>query len=188
MAQPGSGRETPLLYLSILAFVMLLGCGGEPGRPNVLIIAVDTLRPDHLSCYGYRRQTSPNIDELAKHGLLFENAISQAPWTLPSFASVFTSLYPTQHGATTVETMMQTGFPTLASILGESGYNTGAVVNAPVLRSDYGLNRGFQFYSEPVTGMERPADEVTRDALEYIDSLDEGPFLAFIHYFDPHLA
>jgi arylsulfatase A-like enzyme len=186
MIMDGSAGKTLLLLFCTAAIVHLSGCQTETRPTNVLIIAVDTLRPDHLGCYGYDRHTSPNVDELARSGVLFENAISQAPWTLPSFASVFTSLYPTQHGATGAETMMRAEFPTLASILNDHGYKTGAVVNAPVLRSDYGLNRGFQFYSEPSTRIERPADEVTRDALDYLDGLDHKPFLAFIHYFDPH--
>jgi arylsulfatase A-like enzyme len=180
--------EVVRLSLLLVPLLALTGCAREPARPNVLIIAVDTLRPDHLSCYGYHRATSPHVDEMAGGGVLFENAISQAPWTLPSFASVFTSLYPTQHGATTVETMMRTTFPTLAGILSENGYATGAVVNAPVLRSDYGLNRGFGFYNEPPGEIERPADRVTREALEWIGDLEDRPFFAFVHYFDPHLA
>ena len=181
-------KRPRILLIALPLLALLLVCGPEHTRYNVLVIAVDTLRPDHLGCYGYGRPTSPNIDGIAEDGALFENTFSQAPWTLPSFASVFTSLYPSQHGATTVETMMRTGFPTLAEILAARGYATGAVVNAPVLRSDFGLNRGFGYYSEPSGVIERPADEVTRDALEWIDSLEEGPFLAFVHYFDPHLA
>ena len=179
----------PGTLLVALAFVaMIAGCGEVPEPPCVLMIAIDTLRPDHLGCYGYGRPTSPNLDELASGGVLFENAYSQAPWTLPSFASVFTSLYPTQHGATTVESAMGRDFPTLAEVLGGSGYATGAIVNAPVLRSEYHLNRGFDFYSEPAGEIERPAGEVTREALEWIGSQAERPFFAFVHYFDPHLA
>jgi arylsulfatase A-like enzyme len=152
----------------------------------VVIVAVDTLRPDHLGCYGYPRPTSPGIDRFAESGALFENVRSQAPWTLPSFATVFTSLYPTQHGADEVKTRMRTGFPALAEILARHGYATGAVINAPALKPANGVDRGFSFYDmTPLGG--RNAKGTTRDALAWIDGLGGEPFFAFVHYFDPHL-
>jgi arylsulfatase A-like enzyme len=178
------GRRLAGLALVALA----LACGSEREPPNVVMVAVDTLRPDHLGCYGYERATSPNIDMLARRGVLFENAISQAPWTLPSFGAVFTSLYPTQHGATTTDTRMRTTFPTLAGILREAGYATAAIINAPVLRPEFGLNRGFEYYDVMPAGVERHADEVTGKALEWIDTHRDRPFFMFVHYFDPHLA
>jgi arylsulfatase A-like enzyme len=175
-----------------LAVLLSLGlavcCGPEGNLLNVVIIAIDTLRPDHLGCYGYERATSPNIDDLAASGTLFENAVSQAPWTLPSFGTVFTSLYPTQHGATTVGTRMRTSFPTLASILREEGFSAGAIVNTPVLRPEFGLDRGFEHYDIMSPGVERRAEEVTADALEWIDRRKKAPFFLFVHYFDPHLS
>jgi arylsulfatase A-like enzyme len=176
------------LVLIALTLVTVLSCGSEDQRLNVVIIAVDTLRPDFLGCYGAEANTSPNIDRLAATGVLLENAISQAPWTLPSFATVFTSLYPTQHGASTVDTRMRTGFPTLASILRENGYATGAIINAPVLKPEFGLNRGFDHYDVAPDKVERRADRVTEDALEWIGLHKGGPFFAFVHYFDPHLS
>jgi arylsulfatase A-like enzyme len=175
------------LLLGITVAVAVLGCAVEDGQLNVILIGLDTVRPDHLGAYGYERGTSPRIDQLAAEGVLFENAVSQAPWTHPSFATVFTSLYPTQHGATTVGTRMSEGFPTLAGILGEYGYATGAVINAPSLSPKFGVNRGFDHYDILEPWSERPADVVTRSALEWIDLQHDQPFFLFVHYFDPHM-
>jgi arylsulfatase A-like enzyme len=180
-------KPRSLLFL-LIATLMLARCGTGPKPRNVLVIAIDTLRSDHLHCYGYGRETSPNIDRLADEGALFENAISQAPWTLPSFGTVFTSLYPTQHGATVVDTRMRTSFPTLASILKNRGFDVAAVVNAPVFRPEFGLGRGFDHYDVPPVGVQRRADETTRAALEWLDGAGDRPFFLFVHYFDPHLS
>ncbi|MFH1313731.1 MAG: sulfatase [Candidatus Eisenbacteria bacterium] len=169
--------------IALIAVAISCGTGSEP--LNVVIIAVDTLRPDHLGCYGYERNTSPAIDNLAAEGVLLENTISQSPWTLPSFSTVFTSLYPSQHGAMSAVSRMRETFPTLAAILKEHGYATGAVVNATVLRPEYGVNRGFDYY-DPPPSMGRRADGVTADVLEWIQRHNDRPFLMFAHYFDPH--
>jgi arylsulfatase A-like enzyme len=171
---------------AILVLCLCLSCGRERPRLNVLLIGIDTLRPDHLGCYGYERPTSPNMDELAARGVLFENVVAPSPWTLPSFATVFTSLYPTQHGADGEYKPLRTDVPTLASTLRENGYATGAVINAPFLKGLYGMDRGFDFYSmTPPEG--RAADGTTRDALEWIDGHGDRPFFMFVHYFDPHM-
>ncbi len=175
------------LLLGLVATAAVLGCAREDQQINVIIIGLDTLRPDHLGAYGYERETSTNIDRLAADGVLFENVISQAPWTHPSFGTVFTSLYPTQHGATTVGTRMSTEFPTLASLLGDHGYYTGAIVNAPSLSPEFGVGRGFDHYDFLRPWSERSADQVTELALAWIDVHKDQPFFLFVHYFDPHL-
>jgi arylsulfatase A-like enzyme len=170
----------------VIALVaVVLSCGTHERPLNVLIIGVDTLRPDHLGCYGYGRDTSPAIDRLAAEGVLFENAISQSPWTLPSFSTVFTSLYPSQHGAMSAVSRMRESLPTLAAILAEHGYATGAVVNATVLRPEYGLNRGFDYY-DPTPPRGRRADGATAAVLEWTEKHKDRPFMMFAHYFDPH--
>jgi len=153
-----------------------------------VLIGVDTLRPDHLGCYGYSRNTSPNIDRLAGGGVLFENTVSQCPWTLPSFASVLTSLYPTQHGAGIYMNRLRTTFPTLADILSSDGYVTCGIINVSVLSPEFGVDRGFGYYDAPPPAVKRIADEVTRDALEWIAHHEHEPFFLFVHYFDPHLS
>ncbi len=175
----------PLKSALVVLVALLVACGADDRPLNVLIIGVDTLRPDHLGCYGYHRDTSPAIDELANESTLFENAISQSPWTLPSFGSIFTSLYPSQHGAMSAVSKMRETFPTLATILSDKGYATGAIVNASVLKHEYGINRGFEHYDPaPLEG--RNADGTTRDALAWVDNNPGRPFLLFAHYFDPH--
>jgi arylsulfatase A-like enzyme len=174
------------ILLACLLACLTITCGKEAPHMNLVLIGVDTLRPDHLGCYGYERNTSPNIDRLAEGGALFENVMSPCPWTLPSFATIFTSLYPAQHGATGARTAMRGGFPTLASLLRESGYATGAIINAPYLKGNFRMDRGFDFYyMTPPEG--RVADGTTEDALEWIDGNSAGPFFMFVHYFDPHL-
>jgi arylsulfatase A-like enzyme len=175
-------RLQRLMFVGLVASAMQ--CGGRERPLNVIIMGVDTLRPDHLSCYGYQRKTSPNMDRFAAGGVLFLHNVSQAPWTLPSFASLLTSLYPHQHGASTGLSQVRTGFPTLGSILIENGYATAAMVNSRVLNPELRLDRGFEFYSPP--GPEpRLADEDTRQALAWIDQ-QTRPFFLFLHYFDPH--
>lgn len=97
---------------------------GSSEKPSIILIVIDSLRADRLSCYGYERNTSPNIDRMANRGLLFENAIVSAPWTLPSHASLFTGLYPSEHGATDETLYLDTHVVTLAELLSESGYHT----------------------------------------------------------------
>jgi arylsulfatase A-like enzyme len=177
--------KSRLLVALAICITSVLACGTGERPLNVLIIGVDTLRPDHLGCYGYERSTSPAIDRLAAEGVLFENTISQSPWTLPSFSSLFTSLYPSQHGAMSAVSRMRESFPTLGTILKEHGYATGAVVNATVLRPEYGMNRGFDHY-DPTPQQGRRADGVTRDVLDWIAQHRDGPFMMFAHYFDPH--
>jgi len=170
----------------LLCLCLCVACGEGKPRLNLLLIGVDTLRHDHLGCYGYDRNTTPYIDDLAAGGVLFENVVAPSPWTLPSFATVFTSLHPTQHGADGSRSVLRESVPTLASILQANGYATGAVVNAPYLKGHHGVNRGFDHYHmTPPEG--RVADGTTSDALAWIDENSNRPFFMFAHYFDPHI-
>jgi arylsulfatase A-like enzyme len=174
--------------LAVLLTALLACSGGEGGRPvNVMVIGLDTVRADHLGCYGYHRDTSPEIDRLAAEGTLFEYAVSHSPWTLPSFATVFTSLYPTQHRAGFVRSSMGRGFPTLGTILSDNGYSTGAIINTAALNPVFGIDRGFEYYDVVPISAGRVADGTTRAALEWIDAQGENPFFVFVHYYDPHL-
>jgi hypothetical protein len=111
--------------------------------------------------------------------------VSAAPWTLPSFSTIFTSLYPSQHGANLPQHRIRPSIPTLATILKERGYATGALINSVVLEKDYGLDAGFDYY-DVVRLDGRRADQTTTEALEWIDSNKGGPFMLFLHYFDIH--
>ena len=111
--------------------------------PNVILIIVDTLRADHLSCYHYERLTSPNFDQLATRGVLFENAIAPSSWTLPSHASMLSGLYPNQHRAQRFRDQLRADVPTIAEELERAGYRTGAFSGSPFFTPRQGLDRGF---------------------------------------------
>ncbi|HVP57889.1 MAG TPA: sulfatase [bacterium] len=165
---------------------LALACARTSTPPNVVIIAVDSLRPDHLGCYGHTKPTSPNIDQLARDGVLFENVISQASWTTPSFGTILTGLYPSQHGALTINDMIGATVPTLATILKSKGYATAAIVNAPALSPGFGFQRGFDTYD--IAEVEtRKAAAISEAGLKWVDSVGRKPFLLFLHYFDAHL-
>jgi arylsulfatase A-like enzyme len=116
--------------------------------PNVILIIVDTLRADHLSCYHYDRSTSPNIDQLAVNGVLFENAIATSSWTLPSHASMFTGLYPNQHRAQSYWDQLRNDIPTIAEDLERGGYRTGAFSGSFFFTPRQGLARGFDEFGD----------------------------------------
>lgn len=133
-----------------------------PGSPNILVIVVDTLRADHVSSYGYSRQTSPNIDNLARHGVLFENAIAPSSWSLPSHASLLTGRAVHEHGMGNVEAMpwlgwdskALNGLPTLGEALQKRGYRTGAFsANRIYFTSNVGLGRGFIHFEDYFDGV-----------------------------------
>ncbi len=113
-------------------------------RPNVLVIVVDCGRADHFGCYGHHRPTTPNIDAIAREGVIYRNAISAAEWTVPSNASMFTGLLPSQHGAVNLHRHLDPGPPTLAEVLTARGYRTACLANNAFLTPDTGLTRGFQ--------------------------------------------
>ncbi|MCG8608767.1 sulfatase-like hydrolase/transferase [bacterium] len=112
-------------------------------RPNILFIVMDSVRAANLSCYGYHRHTTPQIDRLATDGTLFEQAISEGCWTLPVHASVFTGLYPINHGVTISKAALPNDRPTLASILRDSGYQTACFSNNAYITDATGWTRGF---------------------------------------------
>lgn len=124
----------------------------QTSATNVVVIVVDTLRADHLSAYGYARNTSPNIDRIAKQGVLFENAISASSWTLPSHASLLTGRYTYEHGATDVKqggTALNEHYPSLAEVFANHGYRTGAFsANYLYFSRDLGFGRGFVHFED----------------------------------------
>ena len=130
----------------------------------VLLVSIDTLRADHLGIYGYPRPTSPVIDSLGREGVVFEDANSTSPWTLPAHASMFTGLYPNRHGSFGGGRKLHGTIPTLATVLASRGYRTAAAVNSIRVGRLYGLSRGFQeFLYVEGRGSSHPLD------------LDHGP-------------
>ncbi len=185
-------RRSSLITTMLLSAMLVstVGCG-EAAPPNVLLIVVDTLRADHVGCYGHRRDTSPAVDRLAAEGVRFERAYSTAPWTKPSVASMITGLYPSAHRANELESIAGESLLTLAEILRDRGYATGGVVSAQLLRAERGFAQGFEIYREGnafrgVKHFSTPG--VTRKAVNLLDrfSAGERPFFLFVHYFDPH--
>lgn len=121
-------------------------------KPNVIIITMDTTRRDHLSCYGYKEKTTPNLDQLAKASVVFENALSTSSWTLPAHASLFTGLYPSKHGAHAKEAWGPKVFDeeniTLAEVLSQYGYKTAGFIGGYFCSSFFGMSQGFDYYHE----------------------------------------
>jgi arylsulfatase A-like enzyme/Flp pilus assembly protein TadD len=168
-------------------------------RPNVLFIIVDTLRADHLGCYGYSQIKTPNIDSLAKGGTLFKNVIAQAPLTFPSHCSLFTSTYP-QFNNMRDNGNQRLGKAniTLAEKLQDNGYTTAAFIGTFVLDSKFGLDQGFQIYDDQMQKVtakrvikmmdeeERKADKVTEAAINWLKANKDKKFFLWVHYYDPH--
>ncbi len=158
----------------------------NPARrpPNVLIIGADTLRADHLDLYGYRRPTSPNLDHWAAQAVVFEKAFSQGSYTLPSFASLFTSRYPEEHGALYWGDALAQTETTLAQVFQRAGYQTAGFTGGPYLSPQYGFGRGFDEY---VGGdLPRPMSAYAREALKWIDRHRTKPFFLFVQPMDVH--
>ena len=167
--------------------------GGQPVTtasaarpPNIVMVFMDTLRADHVHCYGYDRPTSPNLDRLARQGTLFENAVSQASFSLPSYATVFTSLYPSQHGMLESWKKLAPAAQTLAQVVAANGYRTAAFVGGGHLMPQYGLDRGFETYKS--IGDFSSLFWTVPAALGWLDSrgADDKPFFLFVHGYDVH--
>jgi arylsulfatase A-like enzyme/Flp pilus assembly protein TadD len=166
-------------------------------RPNIILITIDTLRADYLGCYGNTRIPTPNLDALAAQGTIFDRAYCQAPMTPPSHASILTGTYPPTHGVRDFTSSgLRAGFPTLASILKRSGYNTAAFVSAYVLDSVWGFNQGFDYYYdhfEPKEfqgvnpgNVQRKAGETITLANDWLSKKPRTPYFLWVHLFDPH--
>lgn len=169
----------------------LSGCGRrERGkRPNIILIVIDTLRTDHVGCYGYQRNITPNIDRLAQEGILFKNAISAAPWTLPSIASILTSQYPSVLGVRDKLTVLDRRFPLLPKVLKQYNYTTHGIFAAGNLLPQLGFGRGFDDYYDRRSrrrGAGIVSPDVTREAVSLLRKSHKQPFFLFLHYFDPH--
>jgi len=196
------GGGALVVALLATAVGLLHGCtsrtGGSssapPARASLILISIDTTRADHLGCYGYAEGTSPHVDRWAREGVVFEQALSPVPITLPAHATLLTGYLPHRHGVRDNGVYRLPGdVPTLAGRLSAAGYNTAAVVASAVLDRQYGLARGFTRYDDPQTSgsglviAERPAAAVTDAALAAARTLQD-PFFLFVHYFDPHAA
>ena len=190
---------------------LVLGCGGGEDKEgnkkfNVLLISIDTLRPDHLGCYGYEKDTSPNIDALAGQGAIFLNTVSSTCWTLPAHISMLTGTDISVHGVTNDGISLHRGIPLLAEILQQDGYRTAAFCSSPYLNPAFGFDRGFDIYHntdldkegfndtvflEDRNQWQEVHEEITSPlieklAVEWLGEEREGPFFLFLHMWDPH--
>lgn len=118
----------------------------EPKRPNIILLVLDTARASDFSCYGYPRETTPAIDMIAREGVLYKNAISASPWTLPSHASIFTGMFPSKHGAHEKHKYLDDRYWTLAEVLRSHGYETVAISNNSWINREFGFDRGFNTF------------------------------------------
>jgi len=206
-------KETILSILSLLLVGGFSLRGETQGKAvayskdiNVLFITIDALRPDHLSCYGYERRTSPNIDEVAKKGALFTQAITQASYTTTSIASIMTGLYPFRHKVRGLLDQFISDNTTLAEILKEHGYTTGAIVSNPLLTPEKGYIQGFDTYDlseqtkfkgakslflfDVLTDLFPPrisdSKSTTKEALKWLEKNAKRKFFLWLFYFDTH--
>lgn len=187
-------RPSPLrtaLAVTLLAAPALVGCGGREAEDwNVLLISIDTLRPDHLGFHGYARETSPHLDDFAEDATVFTEAIAQAPSTLPSHASLFTSLLPSEHGASFSDRRpLAAEHRTLAEVLRDRGYRTAGFHGGGQVDEVWDLDQGFDLYRRVPT--DRFADTVDRalawlDGAEPEDGEPRRPFLLFLHTYEVH--
>ncbi len=145
LGPPPRDDRLPALAAGLLAAGLLAGgCGARPAaRTSVLLITIDTLRADHLGCYGYSRATSPRIDRLAAEGIRFTRVTASLPRTTQSIASILTGRYPKGHGARGLFSTLPATNVTLAEILESEGYRTGAVVSNMFLAPGRGFEQGF---------------------------------------------
>jgi len=174
-------------------------------QPNIIIILIDAARADHFSCYGYFRKTTPNIDHIASEGVLYENAISPAGWTLPSHTSLFTGMYVSRHGVHNENQVFNGDLLTLPELLQKSGYRTVGFCRNDWISETTGLTKGFvEFYdihygklkkkarkfinSFRVNGKDSWSYEINRNVKQWINRRNAAqPFFMFVHYSQLHL-
>lgn len=190
-------RFVPLL---ILATAVACGRGGETktttysGAP-VIVISIDTLRADHLPAYGYKAGSTPAIDALRKDSILFTNAYSHVPLTLPSHVSMLTGLTPEQHKVrNNIGYQLAPAVMTIPKMLKPEGYESGAAVSAYVLRSSTGIASSFDFYDDGIVSrtnvaigaLQRAGSDTSTVAQQWISGHKEKPLFFLLHLFEPH--
>ena len=172
-------------------------------RPNVILIIISSLRADHVSSLGYERQTTPNFDKFAEGNILFSNAFATSSWQMPAVGSIYTSLHPTKHGATHINNKLNPKVQTLAGVLRENDFYTAGFGCNPRLSSDYGFDRGFDFYDDYSVSMmlsnmsfgrddsfdinkSRTNDYVNDAVIRWLQNNTHSPFFLSVHYYDNH--
>ena len=183
----GFRRKTAIVFLALAAVCNILSTAQNfvavPSHPNVLLILADTLRADHLSCYGYHRQTSPNIDKFADECVFFEKALSNSPWTKTTVGTILTSFYPHEHGAFKWADDLGNANLTLTEIFRNKNYRTFAAQANRIITSLYGFHQGFQVYEEMTNDL---AENLTDEFVTWLDRNKRRPFFAYLHFMDTH--
>ncbi len=200
-ASPETERGTARAALVVVAALLAASCRcGDEADPaergvvrtpygcrgcNVILISIDTLRADHLGCYGYSRETSPKIDRLARESLVFDDAISQSSWTAPAHASIFSGLTPDRHGLVYFRDpgRLDDDLVTMPEMLAEAGYRTVGFTGGGYVSSDFGLAQGFELYESRSRDF-APNLAAARSWLEEWDT--DEPFFMFLHGYDVH--
>ena len=173
-----------LLYLPVLILLFFTACS-ESTPPNIVLISMDTLRADHLGCYGYERDTSPAIDNFAQNSTIFQNCYSASSWTLPAHATLFTALDPSYHKITKYYDTLDPSLVLLSEVLQEQGFTTAAFVNGGYLEPRFGFDQGFDTYDS--TDPEKGNLEVILPKVEaWLKGEPERPFFLFLHCYDVH--
>lgn len=175
-----------LLVWVSLACVFSAPVAANTPRYNLVLVAVDALRADHLPFYGYSRQTAPHLTARSASAVIFERAIAQASWTLPSFVSLFTSLYPQEHRVNNQFVSMAEKERNLTEILLANGSNTAGFVGGPYIDPVYGFQRGFKLFRGCGAGNYRFFSETAAQAADWIRSQKGGRFFVFVHGNDLH--
>jgi len=163
---------------------------------NVLLISIDTCRADHLGCYGYPLDTTPNIDAIAREGIVFEHAISPLPYTLPAHCTMLTGTIPPYHGVfDNSDYKLSEGNVTLAELLKEKGYLTAGFVSSFIMDSQFGLGQGFDLYDDDfeeashAMGInQQSGGKTTHDVIEWLRRHKDEKNFVFLHYYDPHFT
>ncbi len=201
MTHPPKGAIFPRVGAALLCLGQLLGAerlrAADEAKPNVIFITIDTLRADHLGCYGASQVETPHIDALARAGARFTHAYTPVPITLPAHTAIFTGSYPMATGMHDFSgNRLPANAVTLASVLRDHGYTTAAFVGSAVLDSRFGLNQGFETYFDHfdfsrldetnLDQMERRGDLVADEAVGWLKLHPRQPFFLWVHLYDPH--
>lgn len=199
----GVAAFAAVAFISLAAMRSSASNGGAssrplPNAPNIILISIDSLRADHLHSYGYGRATSPNIDAIAREGVVFENAIAPTSWTLPSHATLLTGLAPERHGVINQNRRIGATVKTLAQRLHERGYDTAGFVSGLYLDGMYGFSRGFDTYDDYSLlhlSHRRSRELVSAPTIlglaqnwltKWQSSSAHAPFFLFLHFWDVH--
>ena len=172
----------------LAALLLSLGCRDRSEtRLNLLVVTLDTTRSDHLGIYGYDRDTTPELAELAAQSVVFDSAFAQETSTAPSHASMFTGQYPFNHGVMANEFRLAEESATLAAIVSDAGYTTGGFVSGWTMAArTSGLDRGFDIYDDEIADARRQGADTVLRALDWLQAEQREPFFLFVHLFDAH--